>query len=196
MVFIPNLQRKKQICQRVKQIRVERFGEGHGAQKAMAKALGIPYTTYRGYEENRTNDDFLRSFARKFGVPLIWLMAFDEGVEKEVAVTGSQVLIDVEKGIIGEGKYKIFQMNDDAMEPTIRKGAWVGVLPVKYGENLDRKVVVIQGASSRDVVLVRRLVTRRNILVATADNPHLAHETIDVKKKNIIGEVVWQFSNI
>jgi hypothetical protein len=184
--------RKKKICERVKEIRIKRFGEGRGAQKEMARALGVPYTSYRGYEENRVNDDFLRMFARKFGVQLLWLMAADDmagpGDMKNIS---SAVVIDPGKGVINSGHYIIHQMPDESMEPTIMKGATVGVLPIKFGEPVPEKLVAVQ--LPKQGITIRRLIVRGNALMVLPDNPRLPHDHIDIKKRDIVGSVVWQF---
>jgi hypothetical protein len=196
MAWVINQERRKKICERVREIRIKRFGEGRGAQKEMARALGVPYTSYRGYEENRVNDDFLRIFAKKFGVQLLWLMAADDmagpGDMKNIS---SAVVIDpVGKGVINSGQYIIHQMPDDSMEPTIIKGATVGVLPIRFGEPVPEKLVAVQ--LSKQGITIRRLIVHGNAFMVIPDNPHLPHDHIDIKKKDIIGQVVWQFSVI
>jgi len=197
MVWRINEGNKKKICGRVKEIRVGRFGEGRGAQKEMSRALGIPYTTYRGYEENRTNDDFLRLFARKFGISILWLLAADDiAGPGEGKISSSAVVIDPGKGVLSSGQYIILQMPDDSMEPTISRGATVGILPIRFGEPVPEKLVALKLSKPKDTTTIRRLVARGNILMAIPDNPHLPHDHIYIKKKDIIGQVVWQFSVI
>ena len=195
MTWKINQGRKKKVCTRIKEIRIKRFGEGRGAQKEMARALGIPYTTYRGYEENRVNDDFLRMFAKKFGVPLLWLMAADD-YGGEVKTVPSAVLIDPGKGVLNSGQYIILQMPDDGMEPTIPRGATVGVLPIKFGEPVPEKLVAVKIEGDKGPVTVRRLLVHGNSFMVIPDNPHLSHDHIDIKRKDILGQVVWQFSVI
>ena len=70
VVWMSGSKRKKIIYERVRSIRIKEFGDDFGAAKEMARAMGIPYNTYRGYEhvredQQRTNDEFLRIFAQK-----------------------------------------------------------------------------------------------------------------------------------
>lgn len=193
MAWMINQKRKKEICNRVRQIRIERFGDHRGAQKEMARALGLAYTSYRGYEENRINDDFLRMFAKKFNVPLMWLMAA-EGEGAPEKVTPSTVTIDPEKGVVNAGKYRIVVVEDDAMRPLIKEGAWVGVIPMKPNEELQGRLVAVHSPFKKDKTLVRRLVTHGRTIMAIADNPTASHEPIHIQKKDVVGEAVWQFS--
>jgi hypothetical protein len=191
MVWMINQERKKKICARVKEIRIKRFGEGRGAQKEMARALGTAYTSYRGYEENRVNDDFLRMFANKFGVPLLWLLAADD-YDGEMKPVSSSVVIDPGKGVLNSGQYIVLQMPDDSMSPTIPAGATVGILPIKFGEPIPEKLVAVQLPNGGTTV--RRLIVRGNALMVFPDNPRLPHNHVDVKRKSLLGMVVWQFS--
>jgi len=192
MAWIINQKRKKEICNRVRQIRIERFGDNRGAQKDMARALGLAYTSYRGYEENRVNDDFLRMFSKKFNVPFLWLMAAETGPTTKV--TPSTVIIDPEKGVIDTGRYRVVQVEDDAMHPIIRRGAWVGVTPMKPNEELQGRLVAFHPPPKKDKILVRRLVTHGRTIMAIADNPTASHEPINIHKSDIVGEAMWQFS--
>ena len=195
MVWRTNQKRKNEICARVRQIRMERFGEGRGHQKDMARALGVPYTTYRGYEENRINDEFLRMFAKKFNVPLMWLMAAEgEGVPEKV--TPSTVTIDPEKGVVNAGRYRIVAVEDDAMQPLIKEGAWVGVIPMDLNKERQGRVVAIRSPTHKGKMLVRRLVAHGRVLMGIADNAAASHEPIHIQTKDIVGEVVWQFSTL
>jgi len=70
-------ERKKKVAERVKMLRIEMFGEGKGAQIAMARLLNIPYTTYRGYEANRFNIDFLILLAKKTNRDISWFLCYE-----------------------------------------------------------------------------------------------------------------------
>jgi hypothetical protein len=196
MVWIVDKRRKREICARVKQIRIERFGEGRGDQKDMARALGIPYTTYRGYEENRTNDDFLRMFAKKFNLPLLWLMAAETETGPPAKPTPSTVTIDPEKGVINAGKYRVVEIQDDSMHPIVRKGAWVGVVPMDPGKEFQGRLVAIKLPTKKDGIIIRRVVVHGRTIMAIPDNPDASHEPINIHKSDIVGEAVWQFSSL
>ncbi len=196
MVWMTNQKRKAEICRRVKQIRIERFGEGRGDQKDMARALGIPYTTYRGYEMDRLNDEFLRMFAKKFNVPYLWLVAAEAETGPPLKPTPSTVTIDPEKGVIDTGKYRVVQIEDDAMHPIIRKGAWVGVVPIQRNKEPQGRLVAIRFPSKGDKILVRRLVMHGRVLMGIADNPDASHEPINIHKSDIVGEAMWQFMSL
>ncbi len=194
MVFISDKGRRDTICGRVRQVRIERFGETRGAQKAMAKALGIPYTTYRGYEENRTNDGFLRAFAERFDVPLLWLLCADVGKpSKKPRTSEASVFVNPERGLITSSKYIIVRIEDDAMEPTLSKGSWIGYVPGP-GDDLNGKIVVFEKSPGK--IIARRLVIRDRLNIAIADNPRLSGEALKIHKNDILGKVVWQFSKV
>lgn len=190
MLIFTNRPRKQLICQRVRKIRVEHFGEGRGAQKKMAKELEIPYTTYRGYEENRVNDDFLRLFAEKFDVPLLWLLCADIP-EPAAKPKGDEpnVLINAEKGLLKSSRYKIIQLMNDSMEPTLAKGAWVGIRTKPIGD-LNGKIV---GIKKDDQTLVRRIVIKDKTILAIADNPSFIKDSLAIRKSDVIGEVAWSW---
>lgn len=57
-----------EICQTIKDIRIRKFGNAHGAVKDFAKFLGIPYTTYRNYEDDRVNIDVLIAIKEKLNI--------------------------------------------------------------------------------------------------------------------------------
>ena len=194
MVWMINQKRKKEVCARVKQIRIERFGDGRGHQKEMARTLGIPYTTYRGYETDRINDDFLRMFAKKFNVPFTWLMAAEGETGPPGKPTPSTITIDPESGVVNSGKYRIVDIEDDAMQPTLKKGAWVGVVPIQRNKESQGRLVAFRFPSKKGKILIRRLVTHGRTIMAIADNPTASHEPIHIQKKDVVGEAVWQFS--
>jgi transcriptional regulator with XRE-family HTH domain len=186
-----NQKRKKEICERVKQIRVERFGEGRGQQKQMARELGIPYTTYRGYEENRVNDDFLRRFAKTFNVPFLWLMAAEAETGPAVTKpTPTTIIIDPERGVIDPGRYRVVEMKDDSMQPTLKKGSWVGIVPIKPGKEFQGKIIAIHHKEKNDI-FVRRLVMHGRIIMAVADNPAFTKDTPVIHRSDVLGEVAW-----
>ena len=196
MVWMINHKRKKDICARVRQIRIERFGDNRGAQKEMARALGIPYTSYRGYEENRINDDFLRTFAKRFNVPFLWLMAAESETGPPPTPSPSIITIDPDRGVVNSGKYRVVVVEDDAMHPIVRRGAWVGVIPIKPNEELQGRLVAVHSPSKKDKIFVRRLVTHGRTIMAIADNPTASHEPTHIQRKDVVGEAVWQFSSL
>ena len=174
------------ICQRVKRIRIEQFGEGHGAQKLMAKAFDIPYTTYRGYESNRLSLDFLHQLSKKFSVPLLWLLnAEGESKGKEVGPLIT-ILPDVDK--IRAPQFTVLKVKDERMEPTIRKGAWVGIRTEPFLEKFSGKIV---GIRRDDHILVRRIVVKNKSILAITDKPALTKDTMLIHKKDVLGEVAW-----
>jgi SOS-response transcriptional repressor LexA len=194
MAWMINQKRKKEICNRVRQIRIERFGDSRGSQKEMARALDIPYTSYRGYEENRINDEFLRIFAKKFNIPYLWLVAAEPEGGPAPEITPSIVTIDPRKGVLNAGKYRIVEVEDDAMHPTIKKGAWVGVVPIDPEEDCQNKLVAVKIPDKKDRIIVRRVVMHGRTVMAIADNP--SHEPIVIRRSDIIGEVIWEFSTL
>jgi transcriptional regulator with XRE-family HTH domain len=195
MVFIGNKSRKDKICQRVRETRIDRFGEGRGAQKEMSRALGIPYTTYRGYEENRTNDEFLRMLAKKFNIPILWLLAVDDfGEQKERTPDSSTIIIDVDKGVLNPGKYIIVKMEDQAMEPIIPKGATLGILPIKYSGKISEGLIALKPARPNDKPTIRRLVVQSRLLMIMAENPHQSHHHTNIRRTDILGRVIWKFT--
>ena len=190
-MFLTGTERRKEISSRVKQIRIEKFGESHGAQKAMARALGIAYTTYRGYEENRTNDEFLRDFAKKFDVPLLWLLCADVEEEPKPKTEEPTVFINPEKDIVNSTQYRLFRMPDDSMHPTIRKGAWVGCFQGSIAsDDLNDHIVLIETSGN---ATVRRILIQDHTMIAIADNRGLS-DSHKIHKKDIVGRVTWQFS--
>lgn len=193
MVNVRSGERRKQVCERVKKIRIKHFGEEHGAQKDMARTLGIPYTTYRGYEENRTNDEFIKMLAEKFNVSPLWILWGDESDWMETQLGGS-VVIDPEVGALKSGKYKLLQMPDDSMEPTIKKGAWVGIESTQEGEEISGKIIGFWDEGGK--LIVRRVTRKGKSLLAIADHPGYTDKTAAVSKKDVVGKVVWQFTNL
>lgn len=186
--------RKDEICRRVKETRVQVFGNGHGAQKEMAKTLGIPYTTYRGYEENRTNDEFLIRFSKKYGVPLLWLLCVEKATTSPIipapGLKQNLIVIDPEKGILEHGIFNFVQATEDDMAPLIQKGAWIGTLPIKSGEDVNGKLIAFRDNSGQ--VHVRRAYYREGgSLIGVAINPQI--EPIQIKKRKILGEAKYQF---
>lgn len=193
MVQVRSGDRRKKVCERVKQIRIKYFGDKHGSQKEMAKALGIPYTTYRGYEENRTNDEFIKHLAEKFNVSPLWILWGDESDWKANGIEGP-VVIDPGIGALKSGKYKLLQMPDESMEPTIKKGAWVGIESMTDDEDVSGKIIGFWGRDGK--LMVRRATQRgKNILVVT-DHPGHIDEITTIGRKDIVGKVVWQFTNL
>jgi len=192
MVSIPSTERRKEVCERIKKIRIKHFGKGHGAQKEMARALGIPYTTYRGYEENRTNDEFIKLFANKFNVSPLYILWGDEedSTQSELA---SAVIIDPELGVLKSRKYKLLQITDESMEPTIKKGAWVGVESLHEDENINGKTIGFRDTGGK--LTIRRVAVKGKTIWGIAENPHF-QEMVTIAKKDIIGKVSWQFSRI
>lgn len=187
---IGNPDTRKKICERVKRVRLEKFGESRGAQKTMAKALGIPYTTYRGYEENRINDGFLRMMAQKFDIPLLWLMCADIAEKPIKKTQAANVFINPEKPSVDSSLYQIFRVIDDSMEPTIPRDSWIGYLPIAPDQELHGKIALLEQSGK---TIIRRLKVQQHIMIGVADNPRLSDETIRVHKKEIIGQVLWQF---
>ncbi len=194
MVWMTNQKKKAEICARVKQIRIERFGEGRGHQKEAARALGIPYTTFRGYETDRLNDEFLRMFAKKFNVPYLWLVAAEGETGPPSKVTPSTITIDPERGVVNAGKYRIVVVEDDAMAPMIRKGSWVGIVPIDPEEECQNKIVAVKIPDKKDRIVIRRVVMHGRTVMAIADNP--SHEPIVIRRSDIIGEAIWEFSTL
>ena len=188
--------KKKQICARVRQIRIERFGDGRGAQKEMSRALDLAYTTYRGYEENRVNDDFLRTFAKKFNVPFMWLMAAEAETGPPPTPSPSIITIDPDRGVVNSGKYRVVVVEDDAMAPTVKRGAWVGVAPIDLNIEPQNKLVAIKLSIKKDRIVIRRILVRGRTVTALADNPHTLYEPIYIHKSDVVGEAVWQFSSL
>ncbi len=196
MVWMTNPKRKAEICRRVKQVRIERFGEGRGDQKDMARALGIPYTTYRGYEADRLNDEFLRMFAKKFNVPYLWLAAAEAETGPPPKPTPETVTIDPRKGVVNAGKYRIVEVEDDAMKPLIKRGSWVGVVPIDPEEECQNKLVAVKVRDKKDRILIRRVVMHGRTVMAISDNPGSPHQPIVIRRSDIIGEAIWQFSSL
>lgn len=119
MVYLGSPSRKRRICERVRQVRIEQFGDSHGAQKRMAKELGIPYTTYRGYEKNRTNEEFLIMLSKRNGVSLHWLLCAEEGLpEQQIA---NNIVLSANGKLVRAGGYLSVIQRDDSMEPTLLK---------------------------------------------------------------------------
>jgi transcriptional regulator with XRE-family HTH domain len=193
MVSVRSRVRREKVCERVRQIRIKHFGDGHGSQKEMAKALGLPYTTYRGYEENRTNDEFIKLLAERFGVSPLWLLWGDESdwMERQL---GDSVVIDPRVGAIKAGHYKIIQVADESMEPTIKRGSWVGVEPFGEGEEVAGKLIGFWDENGK--LAIRRAVQKGKGILGIADNPEHSDKVITISKKDLLGKVVWQFSNL
>ena len=193
MVMVRNEDRRKKVCERVRQIRIKQFGDEHGSQKDMAKALGIPYTTYRGYEENRTNDEFILLLAKKFKVSPLWILWGDDSDWMESQLKDA-VVIDPKVGAIKRGNYKLIQLEDESMEPTIKKGAWVGIEPLEQGEEINGKLIGFWDEGGK--LAVRRAVHKGKSILGIADNPAFSDKAVVISKKDLLGKVVWQFSAI
>lgn len=159
----------------------------------MAKALGIPYTTYRGYEENRTNDEFIKLLAEKFNISPLWILWGDESDWMESQL-GDSVVIDPKIGALKSGHYKLIQLADESMEPTIKKGAWVGVEPVAEAEDINGKLVGFWDEAGK--LAVRRAVQKGKSILGVADNPAYSGKMATIAKKDLLGKVVWQFSGV
>jgi transcriptional regulator with XRE-family HTH domain len=193
MVSVRTQDRRKKVCERVRQVRIKQFGDEHGSQKDMAKALGIPYTTYRGYEENRTNDEFIKLLAEKFGVSPLRILWGDDSDWMESQL-GDAVVIDPKVGALKSGHYKLIQLADESMEPNLKRGAWVGVEPIDDGEDLNGKLIGFWDDQGK--LAVRRAVQKGKTTLGIADNPAFSGQTASIAKKDILGKVVWQFSGM
>jgi len=193
MVTVRTEDRRKKVCERVKQLRIKYYGDDHGSQKKMARALGIPYTTYRGYEENRTNDEFIKMLAEKFNVSPLWILWGDDSNWMETQL-GDSVVIDPKVGAIKRGNYKLIQLADESMEPTIKKGAWVGIEPLEQGEEINGKLIGFWDEGGK--LAVRRAVHKGKSILGIADNPAFSDKAAVISKKDLLGKVVWQFSAI
>ena len=56
-----------EIGNKIKGLRVEKFGNEHGSQKRFAEFLGINYVTYRGYEDGNVTLEALKLISKKTG---------------------------------------------------------------------------------------------------------------------------------
>ncbi|RPI50296.1 MAG: LexA family transcriptional regulator [Deltaproteobacteria bacterium] len=187
-----NSTERKEICNRVKQIRIKHFGDAHGSQKDMAKAMGIPYTTYRGYEEDRVNIKFIKSIAEHFNEDAYWIIYGEPGRGLVEDKLGDAVMVDPKMGPLQSGRYRFIQLMDDSMEPNIKPGTWVALEPVDKEENLIGKLIGIW--SSEGKLTIRRASLQGKSLLATTDNPKYSAMVIKLSKTDIVGKVVWQFS--
>lgn len=184
---------KEKICRHIRQVREEEYGGGHGAKKAMAKALGIPYTTYLGYEKNRMNHDFLWMFANRFKKNFLWLLQGEtEATEKATYSSGPRILTDADQFIISRGQYNIVTMPDEFMEPTVRKGAMV-VLLRGNANNPNNKIMGFTDINGD--IQIRRVMSRGKKLLGLPDNP-MFKQSITIDPTKIIGEAVFQFGVI
>ena len=186
---------KNMICEKVKKIRIERFGEGRGAQRRIAQKLGIPYTTYRGYESNRFNIGFLILFSKKLNVSLSWILSPKEEYEREkkeseIKKEKSQVIIIPNKDIIIAPQFTVVQVQGKFMTPTLQEGTWVGIQEKLFTEELNGKIV---GIRKYDQILVRRIIIRDKIILAIADNPANSRDSISVNREEVLGEVAWSW---
>lgn len=199
MVWLINAKRNKLICERVRKIRIKEVGDGFGSQKAMARTMGIPYTTYRGYESNRTNYEFLREFAMKLGVALPWLLGeIDVGEEKPSEVKRLEkgaICFNPEKGTIKSDTYKVYLMLDQSMVPTIPQSAHFGVLPF-LSHNVKEIAGKIVACRYKNMVLGRRAILTDSNLTGVPVNPDPAFPAIPLKKSNLLGEIIWVFKTI
>ena len=182
---------KNRICRRVRQVRVEKFGEGRGAQKTLAKVLGIPYTTYRGYEMNRINLDFLHLFSRKFRVPLLWLLCAEDENLQESNPSPVKQIGEEEPFIIERKPHRIIPMLDESMEPAIKKGALVVLSPIKDMDEIEHKLIAVQYSSGE--ILIRRAMKRGQKLLGFSENP-IMKQPIVIDPGQILGAVTFQFS--
>lgn len=65
----------KKVCERIRQIRTEMYGEGHGAQKQFAKIVAKEnYTTYRNYETKVVNLDFIQKLSERTPYRIEWIL--------------------------------------------------------------------------------------------------------------------------
>ncbi len=69
---------KKLIGNRIKDLRVAKFGDKRGAPRGFADFLGIPYTTYRDNEAGKIGAEVLIAIEEKLGVTGAQLQAEDE----------------------------------------------------------------------------------------------------------------------
>jgi len=65
---------KKIICQQVKKVREHTCGKGRTQKKFAEKILKIPYTTYREYETNIVDLEFIQRLHDELGFRLPWLL--------------------------------------------------------------------------------------------------------------------------
>lgn len=179
--------RRRRICERVRQVRIKRFGTGHGAQKLMAKELGIPYTTYRGYEKNRISEEFLILLSKRYGASLHWLLAAEEGLT-ELNEPG-HIIISNEGKVLRGGRYETIEMLDSTMSPTLPKGAVVGYEP--FGGKLQPGRLYVILLSGRHTI--RFLKKESDKLIAYCEAKDQLPVTIPFN--SIIGIVVWYFCN-
>ena len=182
---------RKEICSRVKQIRIKHFGDNHGDQKRMAKEMGVPYTTYRGFEEARVNLKFIKALAEHFHEDAYWIIYGEPGRALVEEKFGDAVMIDPKMGPLQSGRYRFIQILDDSMEPSLRAGTWVALEPVEKDENLAGKLIGIWGADAK--LTIRRVILHGESLLATADNPKYSATAEKVSKADIIGRAAWKF---
>lgn len=180
-----SLMRKKRICERVRELRIRRFGQGHGAQMAMAKELGLPYTTYRGYEKNRINGEFLIMFSRRMGVSLPWLLGAEEGMPDQAFA--NNIVLSSSGQPIMLGGYEVLTVQDESMEPSILRNSLVGYLPIK--DIREGRLYVVE---IKKKVMVRKILKNGDRLIALAENLKIEPNTISPSQ--ILGEVKWNFT--
>jgi len=183
---------KRRICRRVKQIRVAKYGDGRGALRAIAKELGVPYTTYRGYETNRMNLDFLKLFSNKFREPLIWLLCAEDGGEALPGPTPIKYLKEGEPFIIERGVHRIVPMLDESMEPSIKKGSLLVLVPTADISQLERKLIAIQDDTG--YIRICRLIKRGPTMLGVSENPAMQPPPIVIDPNHILGVVTFQFN--
>lgn len=71
------------ICNRIKELRIHKCGQGHGAVKEFAEFLGMKYTTYINYEKDRVSPEILVLLKEKLGVSTDWLLTGKQEEERK-----------------------------------------------------------------------------------------------------------------
>lgn len=203
MSWLINTERRKRIFEHVREVRVREFGRGEHAEREMAEAMKIPYTTYRGYERNRVNVDFLHDFGKRWGSPSVWLLTEEGSTEvaksiesgKRGAVPEGVVCIHPSRGDLKSKTYKIFSMADNSMAPLIPEGSWFGVLPLagRNAKEIHGKIIAYR---HKNKICGRKVVVSDSKLIGLPTNPDPAFSAIPLKKTNITGEIVWVFKTI